>query len=170
MTNMAKSKKMQTILETSALAIVVIVPIVAISWYVLGGNDASQAAPAPTTAAATAPATQSQTPSVPASGTGTVTLDSPSALPTAVTTGEIVPFSFAISNTGASQGAFSYKVYVKWNSGVEDVIDLNSVTLASGASTDISEALKFETASAKGQVYITLQPSGPTINFALPRI
>jgi hypothetical protein len=90
-----------------------------------------------------------------------------------VTTGQIVPFSFKIHNTGATASSFPYKVYVRWNSGEVDVIDENSVTIAAGASTEFSEALKFETGSAKGTVYIEFQPgsavSGATVTFAMPR-
>lgn len=166
---MRKPKTLQKILETSALVVVVIVPAFAIGWYVLGGNDASSPASQPVTPVATVPVTQNQTPATPAASVGTITLGNPSVIPKSVTTGEIVPFSFTIKNTGSASGVFSYKVYVKWNSGVEDVIDLNSATLAPGATADISESLKFETATAKAQVYITLQPSGPTVNLAIPR-
>jgi len=164
---MASRKKSQNFFEASALALVVILPLFAIGWYFTGGNDTSDT-PSVTTPASTsqAPVVQ-QSASVPA--TATIAVDDSSALPSTVTTGQVVPFSFMIENTGTSAATFPYKVYVIWNNGEQDVIDENSVSLAAGASTDISESLKFETATDKGQVYIELQSSGQTIHFTMPR-
>ncbi len=168
-------------METSALFMVIAFPLVAIGWYLLGGNatnagtdaqTANSAANSPVnTTAITSPAAQQPASSSvePASGTGTIALDDPGALPTAVTAGQIVPFSLTIRNTGATAAPFLYKVYVRWSSGEVDVIDENSKTIAAGASIVLTEALKFETATAKGTVYLELLPSGPTASFAIPR-
>lgn len=166
---MASRKKNTTFFEWFALAIVVLFPLSGVIWCVTSGN--SSAAPAPQTPVTTAPATtqpQASAPA-PAPASATITLDDPDALPTTVATAQIVPFSFTIKNTGSAQASFSYKVYVVWNSGEQDVIDENSVSIAGGASTDLSEALKFESASAKGTVYIQLNQSSESIHFAMPR-
>ncbi len=163
-------KKTQGFLEVCALALVILLPIIAIGWYFLYGNNIASAPATVATSIQASAGTQAAPAQQPAAAaTGAVTLDDAAALPQTVATGQVVPFSFAIKNTGLSAAAFPYKVYVKWNSGEEDVIDENSVTLAAGASTDITEALKFETAGAKGEVYIILQPAIDTIHFAMPR-
>lgn len=164
-------KKTQSVLEAWALVLVILLPLIATGWYFLYGNSASS----PASTAPSAPTSVETQAAVPvqqqpgAAATGIVTLDDAAALPQTVTTGQVVPFSFAIKNTGSSAASFPYKVYVKWNSAEVDVIDENSVTLAAGASTDLSEALKFETAGAKGEVYIVLQPAIDTVHFAMPR-
>jgi hypothetical protein len=168
------SPKTQRIAEQCALAIVVLFPLTAILWYVFYGSAPAASTPAPiTTPAATQASVQPVQPVQPvqvAAPSGIVTLDNATALPVTVTAAQVVPFSFAIKNTGSSVASFPYKVYVKWDSGEEDVLDENSVSLAAGASIDIPEALKFETATAKGQVYIVLQPSIDTIHFSMPRV
>ena len=90
-------------------------------------------------------------------------------LPQYITVGQVVPFSFSITNTGSIAGTYAYKVYVVWNNGEQDVIDLNSSTLAPGASTRIPESLKFETASSAGTIHIEIVSPPKSLQFSLPR-
>jgi hypothetical protein len=154
---------MRTSLERFALVLVVAIPVAGFIAFVLNQNgffNSPSGATAPTVAQ-TAPA-QPQSPAI-------LTLDNPQELPTSVTVGELVPFSFTIKDSGDTASTYSYKVSVMWNDGTQDVIDENSVPLAGRASTDISESLKFETAPATAEVYIEILNPEQTIQFALPR-
>jgi hypothetical protein len=170
---MTNRSRVKAFLEGSAIAIVVAFPLAAIGWYLLGGNNASDTSAAPATTTQVTTQTTNQAPALqqaPASATATLAVDGLSALPSTVTAGEIVPFSFTITNSGNAVATFSYRVYVVWKSGGQDVIDVNHLSLEGGASKSIPEALKFETANAGAVVYIKILPSGPTTHFALPRI
>lgn len=159
---MAQQSPTKTFFEGIALAVVVLFPIAAIIWVLTIQNGTTTPAPS-----ASVPVASAQQAAIPASVK--IALDDPTALPQTVSAGQIVPFSFAIENTGGASVSYSYKVYVVWDSGEQDVIDENSVSLASGASQDISESLKFESSSAAGKIYIqTIEPA-ETINFTLPR-
>jgi hypothetical protein len=140
----------------------VLLPLTAVIWVLNAQNGPTSPAPVVST-----PAAVTQSVSAPASVT--ITLDNATALPRSVSAGQIVPFSFTLTNTGAASGSFSYKVYVVWNSGERDVIDSNSVSIAADASSDISESLKFESASAMGKIYIQTTDPAQSINFDLPR-
>ena len=159
---MAQQSQTKIFFEGIALAVVLLFPVAAIIWVVTTQN--STTAPAPVVSA---PVTAAQPAGIPASAK--ITLDNPNILPQSISAGQIVPFSFTLANTGAATGSFSYKVYVVWKSGERDVIDSNSVSLNAGASTDISESLKFESASSAGQIYIQTINSAQSINFSLPR-
>jgi hypothetical protein len=160
---MAQQSPTKTFFEGIALAVVVLLPLTAVIWVLNAQSGQTSSAPVVSTPAA------ATTQPVPAPASVNISLDNPNTLPQAVSAGQIVPFSFTLTNTGSAAGSYSYKVYVVWNSGEQDVIDENSVALASGASQDISESLKFESASASGKIYIqTIEPA-ETINFTLPR-
>lgn len=122
---------------------------------------ASQTAPAANGATSTQAATQAQP-------SAAIAVVDPGAFPTSIAAGQIVPFSFTITNTGDMAASFPYKVYVDWNTGEENVIDENVLTLAAGASQTLPEALKFETAGIKGEVIIKIQNTGASARFALP--
>jgi hypothetical protein len=159
---MAQKSQTKILFEGLSLAAVILLPVAAVIWFFVTQNGTTATAPAvPTPVAATQPAV------IPASAK--ITLDNPNALPRTVFAGKIVPFSFTLENTGGAAAAYSYKVYVVWNSGERDVIDVNSVSLASGASKDILESLKFESVSASGQIYIQVIDPVESIHFALPR-
>jgi hypothetical protein len=157
-------KKGSGFAEQSVIALVIVIPLSALIIYALNQNGFFNA-PANASAPIT---TQVSQQTQQARSSATISLDNPSALPQAVTLGEIVPFSFRLQNLGTIDSTYQYKVYVKWNSGEQDVIDVNSIPVAGGASTDIPESLKFETASSTAQIFIELEP-GQSIHFALPR-
>jgi len=161
---MAIEKRTTMIFEYAALIVVILFPLAGIIWYLTSGSAQSspQANPQAVPTAALTVSTVSPPPAA-------ITLDDPSALPSTVTTGEIVPFSFTIENTGSVAATYTYKVYVIWDSGEQDVLDENSVTIQAGASTDLSESLKFESATAKGAVYIQVMNPAATVHFAIPR-
>jgi hypothetical protein len=159
---MAQQSQTKIFFEGIALAVVVLFPLTAVIWVLNTQNGPTSSAPVVVTPAATAQP-------VSTSASVNISLDNSGGLPQTVSAGQIVPFSFTIENLGNSAASYSYKVYVVWNSGEQDVIDENSVSLAAGASTDISESLKFESASAKGQVYIQTINPAQSINFTLPR-
>ena len=164
------ARQKNSVLEWCALFIIVAFPLTGIVWYVTSsGGAAASPSPAPVAVTAPSPAPAAPSPAAAQAVSATITLDDPTALPQSVTTGEIVPFSFTIKNTGTTAGAFVYKVYVEWNDGEKDVIDENSVTLEEGLSTSILESLKFESASATGQVFIEIPQASQSIHFALPR-
>ena|ERR1700690_4215242 len=144
--------------------IVLLIPLGALVAYVMNQNGFFNAPPAPAAAVPVQVAAQEQ-----AAPPAILTLDNPTVLPQNVTAGELVPFSFTIQNSGTTGATYPYKVYVQWNSGEQDVIDENSVQLAGGASTDISESLKFETTPATAEVFIEIQKPEQTIHFTLPR-
>lgn len=158
---MAQKSQTKLLFEGLSIAVVLLFPIAAIIWVLTTQNGTTANAPVVST-----PVSASQPVVIPASAR--ITLDNQTALPRTVSTGQIVPFAFTIENT-ASAAAFSYKVYVVWNNGERDVIDENSVSLAAGASQQISESLKFESASAIGKIYIELINPAQSINFTLPR-
>ena len=160
---MARNKKIRTVLEGSALAIVVIFPLVAIGWYIFGGNS-SPDTPTPGATPQSVPATPSAAPA-----SVSLAINNPSSVPTSVAAGEVVSFSFTVKNTAGGAASLSYKVYVIWRGGEQNVIDRNAIQLAGGEARSISESLKFETAGAAGVVYIEVEPSGPRIHFAMPR-
>jgi hypothetical protein len=169
---MAQKQPIKTLLEASALFMVVAFPLFAIGWYLLNGDSSNTVntdpiVPASVTASATIRQTTPQT-VTPMAAMGTITVNNPSAIPQKVSAGQIIPFSFTIENTGTA-ASFLYKVSVRWSSGEVNVIDENSITLAAGSSRELSEALKFETTTEKGTVIIQLLPSGTSINFAMPR-
>ena len=159
---MAKESPTKLFFEGIALAVVVLFPLTAVIWVLNVQSGPTSPVPVVST-----PAAATQT--VSATASVNISLDNPNTLPQAVSTGQIVPFSFTLTNTGSAPGSFSYKVYVVWNSGERDVIDSNSVSLAAGASQDISESLKFESASASGKIYIETTEPAESINFTLPR-
>lgn len=157
---MAKRKPSE-IADTLAPILVIGIPLLAIIGYLLyrGGvfqSGAPASAPMP-----------AQSASVPQSA-AVVTLDAPEQLPQKVTAGEVVPFSFTVQNPGTTSATYPYKVYVKWESGEQDIIDSNTTSLAPGESRDITEALKFETVTT-AQVSIEFQDPTVTTQFALPR-
>jgi hypothetical protein len=156
---MARRSRTKAFFEGLALAIVVLFPLSAIVWAVASQTAAP---PAPAAPAASAPSASTAAPAK-------ITLDNPLALPQTVSAGQIVPFSFTIGNPGSIAATYAYKVYVAWNGGEEDVIDENSVSLAAGASADISESLKFEHAPAAGEIYIQIAEPAQSIHFTLPR-
>ena len=146
------------------LVLVVAIPLAGIVVYVMNQNgffNAASNAPA-----SVAPQQQSAPPS---QSPATVTLDNPRSLPQKVAVGEIVPFSFTVENSGNTVATYPYKVYVKWNSGEQDVIDENPITLAGSGSAVIHEFLKFETAPATAEVFIEKTQPEQTIHFTLPR-
>jgi len=152
-----------SVVEKIVLALVVAIPIIGIGVYLLnqkGFFDQSPSTQAPGTAQQAT--SEPQTPAA-------ISIDNESALPTSVSAGDLVPFSFTIKNPGSSDGTYQYKVSVEWNSGENDVIDVNSIPVAAGASKDISESLKFETAPATAEVTVEVEPSGPSVTFVLPR-
>jgi hypothetical protein len=153
--------KLHAFMEGSVLVLVVAIPLGALVWY--AAIQSGLFGPAASVAA-----TQKPSQGLSASAPATVTLDDPLALPHTVNAGDVVPFSFTIKNTGASAATYPYKVYVQWAGGEQDVLDENSVSLEGGASTDISESLKFETSSAKGEVFVEIGQSAERIQFALP--
>jgi len=159
---MAQQSPTKTFFEGIALAVVVLFPLTAVIWVLNAQNGPTSSAPVVST-----PVTATQP--VSTSASVNISLDNSDGLPQTVSAGQIVPFSFTLTNSGVASASFAYKVYVVWNSGERDVIDSNSVSLAAGASTDISESLKFESASAKGQVYIQTINPAQSINFTLPR-
>ena len=133
----------------------------AVVWFLTtqGGTSAAPAANVPV-------ATLQQSGAV---ASAKISIDNQNALPQSVSAGQIVPFSFTIENPGDVAALYSYKVYVVWNSGERDVIDSNSVSLAAGASSNISESLKFERASEAGQIYIQVIDPTESVHFSLPR-
>jgi hypothetical protein len=161
---MAQKKGFHGFLEKSALPIFVVILIpVAIVAYAVWSSTAGSQAPAP------AP-TATQTTSAPTNMTqATIALNDPSTLPQTVAAAELIPFSFTIQNTGNADGTVPYKVYVKWSTGEQDVIDENVVTLTAGASAVVDENLKFEIATETAAVYLELTQTGQTVQFVLPR-
>ena len=119
----------------------------------------------------TAPSSTPSTvaPTTSAAPTATISLNDASGLPQTIAAGAFAPFSFTITNTGRVAGDIPFKVYVKWSTGEQDVIDVNVVSLAGGASKTISESLKFEVANESAQVFLELTQSGQTVEFSLPR-
>ncbi len=99
---------------------------------------------------------------------GEITLGTPLAIPKSVTTGEIVPFSFVVTNNGTAVTSYPYKVYVLWQNGEQDVLDRNSISLQPGASMTIPESLKFENATDVGTVTIELLNTQQSIHFTMP--
>jgi hypothetical protein len=161
---MAKKKSIHDMLEKSALPIfvIILIPVAIIAYAVWNASAGNQTPPS-------TPSTTLPSP-VPTNVTqATIALNDASTLPEAVTAAELVPFSFTITNTGNTSGTVPYKVYVKWSTGEEDVIDENVTTLSAGASTVINENLKFEIATETADVYLELTQTGETSQFALPR-
>ena len=158
--------RLKPLLELAALLMIVAFPLWGIIWYVSSDFGAT------TSATAAAPAASGATSSarIGAGQTGVlITLNDEASLPRYVTSGQVVPFSFTLADTGSLSGSFSYKVYVVWGSGEQDVIDENSVQLAAGGSASIPESLKFETASARGEIHIETASPDESIVFRLPR-
>ena len=146
-----------------ALLLVILIPI-GFALYVWWSSN--QPAPAPVTQTQPAPRVTS-----PVNVTSaTISLDDPSSLPQSVSAAQLVPFSFTIQNTGNANGIVPYKVYVKWSTGEEDVIDENVASLAAGQSAVMQEQLKFEIATETAAVYLELTQTGQTSHFAIPRI
>jgi hypothetical protein len=169
---MANRRKSASLVEWLMLIVVIAIPVALAVVYALnqrGFFQAPSAATAPVGSQISAPQPSQQQPIQDAPSQASITLDDPGALPQTVTTGEIVPFSFTIENSGAGDATYQYKVSVKWNSGEVDVIDVNSVSLKSGASTDIPESLKFETAPATADITIEIEQPEQNIHFTLPR-
>lgn len=145
-----------------------------------GATESSQTAPVVTTvqqgsnsSADQAPAfasvqTQAQAQTSPAQSTGSIALGSPFTNPRSVTAGEIIPFSFVITNDGSAAASYPYKVYVVWQNGEQDMLDRNAVSLQPGSSMTIPESLKFERATDTGVVYIVLQNTGQSIKLTMP--
>ncbi len=143
--------------------LVVALPLAGVVVYVLNQNGFFNTAPQ--TAVSTSQQESLQQTQPPA----IVTLDDPAGLPQTVPAGEIVPFSFTVKNSSTISAIYPYKVSVLWNNGEQDVVDVNSISLAGDASTDISKSLKFETASATAKVSIEIEQPKQTITFVLPR-
>jgi hypothetical protein len=158
---MARRKKM---IDASVVPIFLVILIPAgfalYAWWV-----SSQPAPSAVV--------QTQTSVQPAPATNvtqaTISLNDPSSLPQQVAAAQLVPFSFTIQNTGNTNGMVPYKVYVKWSTGEQDVIDENVASLAAGASAVVQEQLKFEIATETAAVYLELTQTGQTSQFAIPR-
>jgi hypothetical protein len=157
-------------IEILALLMVIAFPLWAIIWVVMSANSSSNGSAAPVSGASAQPV-QAATPQAPVGAPAAVSLvlDAPGSIPRTLTAGATIPFSFRIANTGTAATAYSYRVYVAWHGGEEDTIDVNSVSLSPGASTDISESLKIESVSLTGQVYIEIETPFKSIHFALPR-
>jgi hypothetical protein len=147
------------------LLIIVLIPIAAVLYLLFGANENSSA---PATSTQTTPTTV-QTNAPAATPSASISLDDPSSLSQTVPTGQFIPFSFTIQNTGETGGTIPYRVSVKWSTGEQDVIDENVVTLAGGASTTIDEDLKFEIATETAEVSLELPQTGQSVQFALPR-
>jgi cell wall-associated NlpC family hydrolase len=150
-------------LDASALPILLVILIpagfFAYAWWV-----SNQPASSP------APQTQTQQTNAPQNVTqATISLNDAASLPESVAAAQLVPFSFTIQNTGSADGTIPYKVYVKWSTGEQDVIDENVASLAAGASTVVQEQLKFEIATETADVYLELTQTGQTSQFAIPR-
>jgi hypothetical protein len=156
---MPQRRRIRNIVETCALLAVILIPIRLGSYAYWSAN---QPAPSSTAEAVVVPPAPSVTPA-------SISLNDPSSLPTAVTAAELVPFSFTIQNTGSANGAVPFKVYVKWSTGEEDVIDENVVNLQGGHTQTIPEQLKFEVATETADVYLQLTQTGQTSHFTLPR-
>ena len=158
---MAQKRSIHNMLERSALPlfIVILVPICAIAYAAWSSSSTSSTAEQSSAPTQTAPTT---TPAA-------ITLNNTSSLPQSVSAAQLVPFSFTIQNIGNASGTIPYKVYVKWSTGEEDVIDENAVPLPGGMSVAIPEQLKFEVATETAEVYLELTQTGQTTQFALPR-
>jgi hypothetical protein len=154
-------KTIHEVLEKSALPILIII-LIPIGFFAYAYWSSATATPS-----ASAPAQAS--PVASPAPSASISLDAASTLPQAVSAGQFVPFSFTITNTGTNAGDIPFKVYVKWSTGEEDVIDENVVSLAGGSSKTVSESLKFEVADEGAQVFLELTQSGQTVQFALPR-
>lgn len=147
------------------LLIIVLIPIAAVLFWYFGpdllqsDNSVDAQPPAATVNTTAAPA---QVPNA------MIALDDSNSLPATTSVGTFVPFSFTITNVDSVSGTIPFKVYVKWSTGEEDVIDENVVSLAPGASQTIPEQLKFEVAGETAQVYLELTQSGATSEFSIP--
>jgi len=152
---------MKNILEKSVLIVVILIPIGFFAYAMWGQNIGTSNTPSP--AQNTSPAPAATTPNA------SISLNDASALPQSVATQQLVPFSFTINNTGTTGGSIPFKVYVKWSTGEQDVIDENVVSLAAGQSTTISEQLKFEVANETAQIYLELTGTSQAVEFTLPK-
>lgn len=156
---MAQQKRSGNAFEVSALLVVILIPI-GFALYAYWNSIQ------PATPIATQATTQTATPSIPSAS---ISLNNAVSLPATTTAAQLVPFSFTIQNTGSGGGNIPFKVYVKWSTGEEDVIDENIVSLEAGQSTTINEQLKFEVANETAEVYLELTQTGQTVQFALPK-
>jgi hypothetical protein len=161
---MAQKRGFHDFLEKSALPIVVVIliPLAFVVYAYVTSTGGPSAPSVPSGTAQPVAASQNVT-------QATISMNDRSSLPQKITAAELVPFSFIIKNTGNTDGTVPYKVYVKWSTGEQDVIDENIATLSAGASTVIQENLKFEVATETASVYLELTETGETVQFALPR-
>lgn len=172
---MADGSSGKPIIEIALLLVLVAFPLWGVIWYVsTDGGTASQSAPTTPSGSVIGSGTGSDTGSGSAGTQGqqppvAISLENQAAFPAYVTAGQIVPFSFSLSDTGTVNGTYSYKVYVVWSDGTQDVIDINSITVAAGASARVPETLKFESATSRGEIYVEVASPKESIHFSLPR-
>ncbi|HUO56380.1 MAG TPA: hypothetical protein VMU27_03035 [Candidatus Paceibacterota bacterium] len=169
---MSTRNTLQTFLDTVRVPVFILV-IVAAPVVIYENRayfeellQAPKATPPAPAAVSTQPTSQEPETAEPLSVT--IAVNDASQLPESITAGEIVPFSFTIQNTGASS-TFQYKVFVEWNSGEQDVIDENVVSIPEGQSKSIPESLKFERGSDSSEIIVKVPTANQTLEFALPR-
>jgi len=157
---MAQRNSIHDFLERTKLPLILIIaiPLAAVIFLFFAANNVS-----------TTPAPQPPTPVSIIPPSAKITVDSPRSLPSTIKAGELVPFSFTVQNPSQKDAKYQYKVSVRWSTGENDVIDVNTLALAAGASATIKEQLKFEVATETAQVIVQLPQTKQAVQFVLPR-